>query len=203
LVRLADDGNGPQDPLGYDRLVRRFQSPAEREAEGRRKGFAGVLEADLWRAEARRDEALARGLASGHEAQPGGHGSDGREGGGETSGQAAHFSNGGEDALLGLQRYLHSLPFDDDEEGDEAAPEPQTKAEGLDAWRLMMAQRFVRGQDEDFDYATVDQAGELDEEARRDMEREEEERWIESDAEAWIRDRDGGELEGETGVQDF
>lgn len=41
------------DPLLYDRLVRRFQTAAEREAEGRRKGFSGVLEADLRRSEAK------------------------------------------------------------------------------------------------------------------------------------------------------
>ncbi|MCJ1474060.1 hypothetical protein MMC13_002718 [Lambiella insularis] len=52
------------DPLSYDRLVRRFQTPREREEEGRRKGYAGVLEADLWRAEAKID-ALARPSAAG------------------------------------------------------------------------------------------------------------------------------------------
>ncbi len=41
------------DPLLYDRLIRRFQSTAEREAEGRQKGYSGVLEADLWRSEAK------------------------------------------------------------------------------------------------------------------------------------------------------
>jgi hypothetical protein len=41
------------DPLLYDRLVRRFQTPAEREAEGRAKGFSGVLQADLYRSEAK------------------------------------------------------------------------------------------------------------------------------------------------------
>ncbi|EXJ93106.1 hypothetical protein A1O3_01662 [Capronia epimyces CBS 606.96] len=50
---------GPQlelaDPLLYDRLIRRFQTPAEREAEGRQKGFSGVLEADLYRSEAKLD----------------------------------------------------------------------------------------------------------------------------------------------------
>ena len=39
----------------YDRLVRRFQTPAEREAEGREKGYSGTLEADLWRGEAKMD----------------------------------------------------------------------------------------------------------------------------------------------------
>lgn len=39
----------------YDRLIRRFQSSAEREAEGRRKGYSGTLEADLQRSEAKID----------------------------------------------------------------------------------------------------------------------------------------------------
>ena len=46
------------DPLLYDRLIRRFQSATEREAEGRKKGFSGVLEADIVRSEAK-VEALA------------------------------------------------------------------------------------------------------------------------------------------------
>ena len=41
------------DPLLYDRMVRRFQSAAEREAESRRKGFSGMLESDLFRSEAK------------------------------------------------------------------------------------------------------------------------------------------------------
>jgi len=41
--------------------VRRFQSPTEREAEGRKKGYSGTLEADLWRSEAK-VEALARSI---------------------------------------------------------------------------------------------------------------------------------------------
>ncbi|KAI4104601.1 MAG: hypothetical protein L6R37_003122, partial [Teloschistes peruensis] len=42
-------------PLAYDRLIRRFQSAAEREVEGRKKGYSGILEADLWRSEAKID----------------------------------------------------------------------------------------------------------------------------------------------------
>jgi hypothetical protein len=41
--------------LLYDRLIRRFQTPAEREAEGRAKGFSGILQADLQRSEAKLD----------------------------------------------------------------------------------------------------------------------------------------------------
>ena len=34
-------------------MIRRFQSTAEREEEGRKKGYSGVLEADLFRGEAK------------------------------------------------------------------------------------------------------------------------------------------------------
>lgn len=43
------------DPLLYDRLIRRFQTAREREAEGQRKGFSGQMSADLWRAEAKKE----------------------------------------------------------------------------------------------------------------------------------------------------
>ncbi|KAF2023499.1 hypothetical protein EK21DRAFT_80741 [Setomelanomma holmii] len=43
------------DPLLYDRLIRRFQTATEREAEGQRKGFSGRMATDLWRAEAKKD----------------------------------------------------------------------------------------------------------------------------------------------------
>jgi len=41
--------------LLYDRLIRRFQSREEREAESNTKGYAGILEADIRRSEARLD----------------------------------------------------------------------------------------------------------------------------------------------------
>ncbi|TKA68608.1 hypothetical protein B0A49_06015 [Cryomyces minteri] len=43
------------DPLLYDRLVRRFQSAAERRAQGLARGYSGRLEADLLRSEAKLD----------------------------------------------------------------------------------------------------------------------------------------------------
>lgn len=36
-------------------MIRRFQSTAEREAEGRKKGYSGILEADILRSEAKVD----------------------------------------------------------------------------------------------------------------------------------------------------
>jgi hypothetical protein len=45
--------SNPTDPLLYDRLIRRFQTPQEREKEGRERGYTGSLEADLVRSEAK------------------------------------------------------------------------------------------------------------------------------------------------------
>lgn len=56
---FADSSLELADPLLYDRLIRRFQTAAEREAEGQRKGFSGTMATDLWRAEAKKD-ALAQ-----------------------------------------------------------------------------------------------------------------------------------------------
>ncbi|KAL7789090.1 coiled-coil domain-containing domain-containing protein [Trichoderma ceciliae] len=39
------------DPVLYERLIKRFQTPAEREAEGKAKGYGRTLEADLVRGE--------------------------------------------------------------------------------------------------------------------------------------------------------
>ncbi|KAG7130432.1 hypothetical protein HYQ45_010719 [Verticillium longisporum] len=44
------------DPVLYEKLVRQYQTPAEREAEGKRKGYSRVLEGDLLRGEARMAE---------------------------------------------------------------------------------------------------------------------------------------------------
>ncbi|VTT56986.1 unnamed protein product [Fusarium fujikuroi] len=41
----------PLDPVLYERLVKRFQSASEREAEGKAKGYGRTLEADLQRGE--------------------------------------------------------------------------------------------------------------------------------------------------------
>jgi len=41
------------DPLLYDRLIRRFQTAVEREAEGKSKGYSGILHADIIRSEAK------------------------------------------------------------------------------------------------------------------------------------------------------
>ncbi|KAK0753640.1 hypothetical protein B0T18DRAFT_310461, partial [Schizothecium vesticola] len=148
------------DPLLYDTLIRRYQTPAEREAEGRARGYARVLEGSLLRGE----ERLAR--------------------------------------LAGESRV------------DEALPPPETKTEGHAQWTHFLRERFIRGEDEDFEYAAVDGDEELDVIER--VEREE--AWFDGESPAWDlgeeeeEEEEGGgdaarrkerELQGETGVQDF
>ncbi|KJZ74331.1 hypothetical protein HIM_06337 [Hirsutella minnesotensis 3608] len=50
----------PPDPLLYERLVKTFQTPAERRSEGQAKGFGRILEADLARGEQRVSETAPR-----------------------------------------------------------------------------------------------------------------------------------------------
>ncbi|KAH6855322.1 hypothetical protein B0I37DRAFT_442181 [Chaetomium sp. MPI-CAGE-AT-0009] len=156
------------DPLLYDSLIRRFQTPSEREAEGRQKGYARVLEGSLLRGE----ERLAK---------------------------------------LREQTHPNSIPH---------SP-PKTRAEGRAQWESFLRDRFVRGEDADFDYAMVDGDDEydvLEREAREEAWFEAEEAgWVDSDP-SWADSGGSGEeergeggrergrervLEGETGVQDF
>ncbi|KAF2663282.1 hypothetical protein BT63DRAFT_123626 [Microthyrium microscopicum] len=149
------------DPLMYDRLIRRFQTPAEREAEGRKKGHSGVLEADLMRSEAK-VEALAH-------PDPNATFSYRRGPGGEI------------------------LAEDKDEV-------PRTKEEGFARWKYEMEMRFMRGDDDDFDYPGVDDNemwDDLEEEARGKLES-----YLETESPRWVLG-DGQQPEGETGVQDY
>ncbi|KXJ85585.1 hypothetical protein Micbo1qcDRAFT_186539 [Microdochium bolleyi] len=58
-------------PLLYHEFIRRFQSPEDREKEGRKKGYSCVLEVDLLRGEAKLTRARA---ANNHSRQADGHG---------------------------------------------------------------------------------------------------------------------------------
>lgn len=80
------------------------------------------------------------------------------------------------------------LPEDPDEV-------PRSKEEGFERWRDVMEMRFLKGEDEEFDYGKVDGSEELDEVERR----EEEERWFDEETPGWAGE--GGE--SETGIQDF
>ncbi|MCJ1463941.1 hypothetical protein MMC07_002550, partial [Pseudocyphellaria aurata] len=167
---------------------------SERAADVAKKGYAGVLEADLWRSEAKM-EALRRDSATkpARQTQLPSRGS-GRD---DMTGRP-NESDHGEDERI-------------DDDGDEEAP--RDKEDGLQMWREEMAIRFLAGRDEDFDYTDVDAGQEGD---GSEEEREEEEKWFNDEEESWLGEEERGEegghrgedhlkpvLKGETGVQDF
>ncbi|GAB7357332.1 hypothetical protein MBLNU459_g8287t1 [Dothideomycetes sp. NU459] len=149
------------DPLLYDRMIRRFQTAAEREADGRKKGFSGVLEADLLRGEAK-----VEGLAHPDPNSP----------------------------LVYRRDASGSITAVEQDEEDR----PKTQQEGLQKWREVIEHRFLRGEDDEFDYTTVDGKEEYDdwEEETRRME----DVYFAEQDEEFLGD---GEKTGETGVQDY
>jgi len=152
------------DPLLYDRLIRRFQTASEREAEGRKKGFSGQMATDLWRAEAKKD-ALS---------QP-------------DPNSLFTYSRGPQGQIV-------------EEDKDDI---PMTKEEGQAWWVDEMTQRFLRGGDDDFDYAKL-----VDGNAKYDdpeQERDLQEAYFESMESDFDSDGEGKEkvLVGETGIQDY
>lgn len=186
----------------YDRLIRRFQSPAERKEDAKKKGYAGVLEADLWRGEAKL-EALRE--------------KDGYSSSVTVTTRKKEAMSGGESTsesdtgLIIGRKQMFDFIDDDDED------EPRNKADGEKMWRKEIERRFVAGRDEDFEeYDDVDD-GRWDD--GLEEEREEEEKWFDEEEERCVSeeeeldDDDDGKLEkekekeknlkGETGVQDF
>ena len=150
------------DPLLYDRLIRRFQTAREREAEGQRKGFSGQMSTDLWRAEAKK-EALKH-----------------------TDPKSLFiYSRGPQGDIV-------------EEDKDEV---PMTKEEGKAWWMDEMTQRFLSGEDQDFEYKTVDQNEKYDDEKERDIQ----DAYFESMESDFDSDGEGKEkvLTGQTGIQDY
>ena len=151
----------------YERLVKRFQTPAEREAERKTKGYGRTLEADLLRGESKLSN-LAR-------------------------------SNGNGASTNGVDQADTVLEL----EWDRSA---SSKEEGLQFWKAYLEDRFVKGDDEDFDYESVDMNEDLDTLVRKDAE----DAWFDDEEPSWIaEDEAAGEedsqarIQGETGVQDF
>lgn len=153
------------DPLLYDRLIRRFQTSAERESEVREKGYAGTLEADLLRSEAKLSEAQTQSSTS-----------------------SATYTRTTRGEIISI------------------APEDEaiTRAEATERWQEIMTERFLKGNDTDFDYKSVDENESYDD--RKAEERDHEDEWF-NDEKPDSSPREGeGEkkaLEGETGIQDF
>lgn len=169
---MIDGFTHSKDPLLYDRLIRRFQSAAEREEEGKRKGFAGGLEAGLGLIEAEREREERRKEEEGER----------------------------DDEVVNGMRVEEAAGKEEQQEDDEDAV-PQNKEEGRRWWRREMELRFLRGADEDFEYAEVDESEEYDDRAWE--ERRDEESWFEGEEPVWMGDGKDGRLTGQTGVQDF
>lgn len=152
------------DPILYDRLIRRFQTAAEREAKGRRTGHSGVLSTDLYRA-VEKQEAL-------YHSNP--------------NSLLFTYNRGPNGEIL-------------EEEKDDI---PMSKEEGKAWWIDEMTQRFLRGDDNEFDYKKVDGNDKYnDPEEKRDLE----EAYFNSMDSDFDSDGEGKEkvLLGETGIQDY
>lgn len=75
---------------------------------------------------------------------------------------------------------------------------PKTKDDAWTMWTDIMEQRFLRGDDRDFDYAIVDENEEYDD--RAEEERSQLEDYVDKEDAQFLGD---GQPTGETGVQDF
>ncbi|KAI7296488.1 hypothetical protein KC315_g18733, partial [Hortaea werneckii] len=161
------------DPLAYDRLIRQFQTSAEREQEGRERGYTGKMEADLLRSEAKLEA-----LRHQHSQQrgPGNPGTEQNHGG---SSRNIRNRTG-----ISPEMVYHRAPDGSiiavEADAEERA---QSREEGVQRWREMMSQRFLRGEDEEFDYVGLVDGEEgyddLDEERRQGLED-----WLEREEEA-------------------
>ncbi|KAK3996264.1 coiled-coil domain-containing protein-domain-containing protein [Cladorrhinum sp. PSN332] len=196
------------DPLLYDFLVRRFWTPAEREADGKRKGYARVLEGSLLRGEERlsrlKERSETETEVSSWSHRNGNNGDrmqvdqDDQDTDDKVQGLGLEIAIDGEEAS---HRHHHNAEL--------VSPPPRSKTEGQDRWKEFLRDRFIKGMDDDFDYVgLVDGREEYD--AVEEREREDE--WFEGESPGWASDGDGEEgdrvivereLKGETGVQDF
>ncbi|KAL1845240.1 hypothetical protein VTK73DRAFT_822 [Phialemonium thermophilum] len=215
------------DPLRYDSLIRRFQSPAEREAEERAKGYSGVLESSLLRGEARLAKLAQSQGTSGEGSQDRSSQGDGpqQQQPSQEPSTRVPWASGTPARVAGRENpegggssgtptredptTAHEGDVDDDDLGD---PPSLTKEEARERWVAFLRDRFVRGDDEDFPYEQVDQDEGLDVHERR----EEEEAWFDDEDPRWAGDDDDDDgggggvgtrtermLQGETGIQDF
>jgi hypothetical protein len=164
--------------LLYASLIRQFQTPAEREADGIAKGYSRILEGDLLRGEARLQE-LSKA---------------------STSDISPQLDSGSQE-LASRNSSLQSLWLNPEAE----LPPPKSREEGKERWRYFLAERFIHGLDEDFEYALVDDNDEYDSVERR----ERQEKWFEDEEPSWVDggDKEGrkedNDLKGETGIQDY
>lgn len=128
------------DPILYLRLVKPFQTAAERQAEGRKKGFGLTLEADLARGEQRLSDAASPSSATEIRSRNG------------TNGGSTNSCIRGEMAAENLWDTV----------------EPTSREQGHRLWRAFLTERFIRGRDDVFAYSAVDDDWTLDVTAARE-----------------------------------
>ncbi|KAK1080803.1 hypothetical protein LTR33_005227 [Friedmanniomyces endolithicus] len=143
------------------RLIRRYQSPAERQREGRERGYTGNLEADLMRSEAKLEALRHPDVNS-----------------------AMAYKRAEDGSITGVEA-----------DREERAG---SKEEGRARWVEFMRQRFLRGEDGDFEYEVVDESEEYDD--RGEEEQRHLEAYLARQSEEYLGE---GGPRGETGVQDF
>ncbi|KYK56987.1 hypothetical protein DCS_03994 [Drechmeria coniospora] len=144
------------DPNLYVRLVRPFQTAAEREAEARTKGFGLTLEADLARGEQRLSDLASPSSAT------------------ETASLPHHGTNGS-----GARSHSRTEMTSDNSWDD---VEPASREHGHRLWRAFLSERFIRGRDDDFSYSVVDEDWTLDVTATREAQDE----WFDDEEPAWV-----------------
>ncbi|KAF4119911.1 Coiled-coil domain containing protein (DUF2052) [Geosmithia morbida] len=161
------------DAMLYERLIKRFQSVPERTAEGKAKGYGRTLEASLMRGETRMAKLAA---------------------------EAATTTSPPSAAAIATSSNPDTRDEEDDGSGNRTWVDvtPADREEGIQLWRDFLEYRFVRGQDEDFDYAIVDGDHDLDSLERQD----EQDSWFDDQEPGWASDTEH-QVHGETGVQDF
>ncbi|RFU75519.1 hypothetical protein TARUN_6727 [Trichoderma arundinaceum] len=151
------------DPILYERLVKRFQTPAEREVEGKAKGYGRTLEADLVRGETK--------LSS------------------VTQPSSDRSPNSG--LTQDYVEAPAEVPGDGGAGTNVWDAEPESKEHGVQLWHDYLEARFVEGLDEDFEYKTVDHNYAYDTMARQDAEDtwfdEEEPSWADGDSQFPVR----------------
>lgn len=168
----------PADPLLYERLVKAFQTAAERQSERREMGFGRILESDFARAaqrDARRARVGTRRADGVDDAEPA-----------ASTAAAAAAADADDDAPWGGRLV--------------------DREHGRRLWREFLTERFVRGRDDEFDYGPVDADAALDVVAQREAQEawfDEEPGWA-----SGADDGDGDEQalrerRGETGVWDY
>ena len=175
------------EPLLYDSLIRQHQSAAEREIEGKSRGWGATLEASLLRSEAKmeaaREDRYAPELESNIDI---------------TTKQAPTRQRLDEDTDWTIAPIEIAIAPDQPNQD-------VFKAYAQAQWQARIAERFVQGRDDDFDYSVVDGDEQLDGDEGVEgswMERLKEEKWFDEE-ELNPGEGSGDELAGETGVQDF